>query len=309
MILQAAQPRAEALARHAVRALLYEVAVTPKPGLVDRADAGAHRDMDFFTFLDSAAALPPYFETCALAGLQAGRAERSGSFRRLDTLLEQLRGDGKLAEEKMLCATGGVNTHKGAIFLLGILTAAAGYVLGSDERGAGTPEDRAADADAGQAALARTERILLAAGRIAAPACRELEQGGESTGLVLYRTTGCTGVRGEAAAGFPSLRDYALPALRKARKEGASLNDAGVAALLELILHVEDTTLLKRCKSAEAVETERSYLRELLKTMTPAEAARRLNVRWSKRGFSAGGCADLLGAALFLRFIEDDCHV
>ena len=59
------------IARLACQALLYEVAATPKPGLVDRANSGSHKDMDFFTFQASAAALWPYFETCARIGMDS----------------------------------------------------------------------------------------------------------------------------------------------------------------------------------------------------------------------------------------------
>ena len=59
-------------ARLATQALLYEVATTPKPGLVDRENSGSHRDMDFFTFQASAAALQPYFAQCVRIGQQGG---------------------------------------------------------------------------------------------------------------------------------------------------------------------------------------------------------------------------------------------
>ncbi|HSK68925.1 MAG TPA: citrate lyase holo-[acyl-carrier protein] synthase, partial [Candidatus Limnocylindria bacterium] len=108
----------------AVRALLYELAVTPKPGLVDRANSGSHPDMDFFHFTASAAALFPYFRTCAALGMEHGATAEC--FARLTT-------EGALAEGAMLRATGGVNTHKGAIFTLGILCAAAGSLHGAGE--------------------------------------------------------------------------------------------------------------------------------------------------------------------------------
>ena len=282
------------IARCALKALLYEVSVTPKPGLVDRADCGAHRDMDFFTFLDSAAVLTPYFETCAAAGIKAAE-EGAGC----GGLLAKLRGPGQEAEKEMLRATGGVNTHKGAIFLLGLLAAAAGYCR---EEASGTCAGWKEE---------QTARILRTAGGIAAPALQDFAAAAgavkpETAGLKQYRENGCTGVRGEAAKGFPSLRDVGLPRLKKERRAGASFNDAGVAALLDLILEVEDTTLLKRCGSRETREAERTLLRKLLQEMTPVQAAAELNERWIRKGFSAGGCADLLGAACFLLFLEEE---
>ncbi len=256
--------------------------MTPKPGLVDRADSGAHRDMDFFCFLDSAAALLPYFTLCAEEGRRA--AEEGTDPERL---LSCLRGPGKDAEEAMLLATGGVNTHKGAIFLLGLLTAAAGREIAQGQRDA--------------------ESILRTAGQIAVPALRDFADpsAAGTAGMDQFLRAGCRGIRGEAADGFPSLKNCGLPVLKKALAEGKSCNDAGVEALLALILEVEDTTLIKRCGSLWAAEAEKDHLRALLREETPLQAAAQLNTRWIEKGFSAGGCADLLGAAFFLLFMEN----
>ena len=112
---------ADRVAGHACRALLYEVHIAPKPGLVDRENSGAHRDMDEFTFFDSACALYPYFRECAKKGALY-REEP-------EALFALLRMDGKLAEQRMLRATGGVNTHKGAIFSMGIFCAVMGSMM------------------------------------------------------------------------------------------------------------------------------------------------------------------------------------
>ena len=101
-------------ARLAVRALLYEVTTTPKPGLVDRRNSGSHKDMDVFTFMDSAAALYPYFEACAQTGRETAEQPAPETFAALRPL-------GCEAEGEMLDATGGVNTHKGAVFSVGIV--------------------------------------------------------------------------------------------------------------------------------------------------------------------------------------------
>ena len=111
---------ADRIASYAVEALLVEAAATPKPGLVDRANNGAHGDMDFFTFQKSAAALAPYFTEFVRAGAGEGRS--------LHTLLSELRPIGRAAESAMYARTGGVNTHKGAIFSFGVLLGAAGWI-------------------------------------------------------------------------------------------------------------------------------------------------------------------------------------
>ncbi|WP_177316761.1 triphosphoribosyl-dephospho-CoA synthase, partial [Burkholderia ubonensis] len=104
---------AERIAALAERSLLLEIETYPKPGLVSHVDAGSHADMDASTFARSAAVLRPYFAELADAGAR-------------DAEMAALRKIGLRAEHAMLAATGGVNTHRGAIFGLGLLCAAAG---------------------------------------------------------------------------------------------------------------------------------------------------------------------------------------
>ena len=147
-----AQKDAESICACAVRALLYELAATPKPGLVDRRNNGAHRDMGFCTFIDSTVALVPYFSGMAAAGMQNRNIPP-------EALLQKLRPRGISAEQEMLAATGGVNTQKGIIFSLGITCAACGYV------GLQISPAKAIDT------------ILDTAGKIAAPAAQNDFQG------------------------------------------------------------------------------------------------------------------------------------
>ena len=119
------QAQSEQIARLAVQSLLDEVCVTPKPGLVDRMDQGSHRDMDIFTFNASAAALEPYFRKCYLSGVR-DRLESAGTaFTHLQTL-------GIEAERVMRTVTQNVNTHKGAIYTLGLMCGAAGMTEKAD---------------------------------------------------------------------------------------------------------------------------------------------------------------------------------
>ena len=178
-------------AQQAQRALLYEVAITPKPGLVDRMNAGAHDDMDVFTFIDSACALREYFETCTRIGLcHRGKAERD--------CFDALRTPGLLAEAAMKRATGGVNTHKGAIFSLGIYCAALG--MGYD----GNKSDT-------MAALARCGGMTRM--RMQEELASISEGAARTFGEEIYVRRGVGGVRAEAAGGFASVREYGLPRL------------------------------------------------------------------------------------------------
>ena len=98
--------------------MLFEVSATPKPGLVDRNNSGAHKDMDFYTFVESSASLTHTFYQCALNGLKfKGKS--------LNELMDSIRPIGIEGEKRMFKATKGVNTHKGLIFSLGIISAAA----------------------------------------------------------------------------------------------------------------------------------------------------------------------------------------
>ncbi|MCL2218201.1 MAG: triphosphoribosyl-dephospho-CoA synthase, partial [Defluviitaleaceae bacterium] len=106
---------ADKMAELAVRALITEVCITPKPGLVDRANNGAHRDMNVFTFIDSALTLHGYFR--CITSLSQTHED--------DGLLLKLQPLGLQAEQDMFRVTKGVNTHKGAIFSLGLICAAA----------------------------------------------------------------------------------------------------------------------------------------------------------------------------------------
>ena len=110
---------ADRISEYAVRALLYEVAVSPKPGLVDRFNQGSHRDMDFYSFLGSAAALGPHFRNMVKIGMDTAGDTPEETFYRLQY-------EGINAEDSMYRAAGKANTHKGAIFSVGILCGAAG---------------------------------------------------------------------------------------------------------------------------------------------------------------------------------------
>lgn len=257
------------------KALIYEVLTAPKPGLVDRFSNGAHRDMDVFSFVDSAEELLPYLYFCAKNGVELRE--------RPEQLLALLRPAGLEAEKAMLEATRGVNTHKGAIFSMGLFCAAAGAC--------------------GEKASA--EDICLMAGRIAAPITADFKESDAApvtVGEKLHAAKGIAGIRGEAAAGFPSLRETAIPAMRKALEEYENINDAAVITLAALILRAEDTTFIKRCEG----RNPRPYLEiienalfsdEPIKLLTDADKI------WSKEGLSAGGCADLLSLTLFLFFL------
>ena len=117
---------AEEMVSRVERALLTEVRLTPKPGLVDIRNAGAHRDMDLASFEASTAAVAPWMEKFFIMGHDTANITP-------EQVLTMLRPVGMACETDMLEATGGVNTHRGAIFAFGLLSAAAGRLVSKGE--------------------------------------------------------------------------------------------------------------------------------------------------------------------------------
>ena len=270
-------------ARLACQALLYEVGTTPKPGLVDRENSGSHRDMDIFTFFSSSSALWPYFETCARIGRETADDPAPETFRRI-------RPAGRQAEADMLAATGGVNTHKGAIFSLGILCAAMGRLPRSFWRSS----DRLLK-----------ECAAMAHGLVEQDFGGLTEENACTVGQKLYLRHGITGIRGQVEAGFPAVSQAGLPTLKKGLSAGLSLNDAGCAALLALMTAATDTNLIAR-RSLETQKQTVSRIRGLLEgqPFPDGETLRRLDREFTEDHLSPGGSADLLAICYLLYFLE-----
>jgi triphosphoribosyl-dephospho-CoA synthase len=260
----------------AVYALLEEADLTPKPALVDRRGGGAHDDMDLGMLFSSAHALHPTFRD--LAARAYGRAPSR-------QLREELAAIGRRGEGAMLAVTGGINTHRGAIWAMGLLAAAA--VM--------TPSD-APPAD-----------IAALAGRVASFPDRYTATEA-SHGSLVTRRYGVAGARGEARRGFPHVVGVALPALRAAREAGCPERLARLDALVALIARVDDTCLLHRGGRA-ALRDAQAGARAVLAVGGNATAAGRRAVRaleaaLLRHNASPGGSADLLAAALFLDALD-----
>lgn len=273
---------ADKVCETAVRALLYEVSITPKPGLVDRTNTGAHSDMDIFTFMDSSCSLISYFRDITLRAMDFdGGADR---------LLPELRYLGRCAEEDMFASTSGVNTHKGLIFSMGIVCAALGHLYK-------------------HGLSASSDSLLGLCSEIAGSSPNELEAGakGQATyGQKAYDRYRIKGARGEAAAGFPSVRDIGLPVLMKYIHRGCPLNDAGVITLLHLIAGVDDTNMVNRSSLGKLREIQAEVLDLTVRTDDPAElieAAKALDERFIQENLSPGGSADLLALSLMVYWV------
>ena len=269
----------------AQKSLLYEVCTTPKPGLVDCNNSGSHKDMDIFTFMASSAALGDYFRECAKIGIET---------RHLDTekILPRLRFPGKLAEQAMYQATNGVNTHKGCIFSLGILCAAAGRLVATERN---------------------PQNILYVCKQIAKGITGELANKANTVGEKLYAQHGITGVRGQAEAGFPAVLQVGLPTLQKGLKQGLSLNDAGCATLLALLTATVDTNLIHRSGLPQQQAISAQIAELLEKDIFPAkEILEVLDRQFIETNLSPGGSADLLALTYFLHFLlidKNPCNI
>ena len=268
----------------AVKSMLCELAATPKPGLVDRHNSGAHDDMDFFTFLGSATALAPYFADFARIGAEMSHAAP-------DETMPPLREKGLAAERAMFAATGGVNTHKGMIFSLGLICGAAGRIFARGERVA--PED-----------------ICETAAGICAGVCREAfvrikAASSPTKGERVYAAHGLKGVRGEAEGGFRSVLDVSLPRYRACAESGLCVNDALVQTLLHLVASVQDTNIISRhdmSAAAYAMERAESALsRGGMLTPEGRADIEQMDRDFIDRHISPGGSADLLAITYFLR--------
>lgn len=268
------------IASQAVRALLYEVCVTPKPGLVDRANNGSHKDMDIFTFIDSIAALLPYFHQAVSIGQETAAVLPQETFRRL-------RRAGLAAERAMFLATRGANTHKGAIFSLGIVCAAAGR-LWKPEEPWGSPETVLAE-------CAAISKEAIEQDLAAIP-----HQDTKTNGQQIFLAHGLRGVRGEFANGLPSVSKVGLPAFCAALESGATLEEAGTAALIRLIAQVNDTNLIARGGLVGQQWAARAAAFE--GPIPDRETLEKLDRDFIHRNLSPGGCADLLAIIYFLYF-------
>ena len=272
---------AHRIARLAVRSLYHELALFPKPGLVSFRDNGAHLDMNASTFVRSLFSLRGYFVAIAEAGMRdAGFAE-----------LQQL---GIAAESRMLRATRGINTHRGAIFTHGILAAAAGCAAACNI----APSDE----NLREIVMERWSRDLraIAVASAATP----------SHGQLMAARHGATGARGEALLGFPTVFEIALPGLRSALHRGADMHHALLHTFFVLLAETADTNVLFR-SGAEGLRFIQIQAEEFLErgsVFQPGwhERAESLHRQCSAKNLSPGGCADLLAAAWFVHQLQID---
>jgi triphosphoribosyl-dephospho-CoA synthase len=262
------------VARTAIRCLYAELTLYPKPGLVSLVDNGSHTDMDAGTFMRSMFALRHYFAHICRAGIEGAR------FGRLKEL-------GIEAEARMLRATRGINTHRGAIFSLGLLCAAAG---------------RAAAQSMPLSPGTLRAVLLISWGESLSAHTSTADM--QSHGLRAARLHNASGAREEAALGFPSVFEAGLPALKQSLAEGRGIYRARIDALFALMARMSDTNVYHRAGTAGAAMVREQARRFVERGGTAhpqwKDAALACHQLFVAHRVSPGGAADLLAASCFV---------
>ncbi|MGY0569828.1 triphosphoribosyl-dephospho-CoA synthase CitG [Bradyrhizobium sp. RDM12] len=271
----------DATAEYADQALLTELMLTPKPGLVDRRNSGAHRDMNIDTFLASARAIAPWWSRFVALGYSSAHVSAGAA-------LPLVRPTGVLCEQAMFRATSGVNTHKGAIFSLGLLCFSAGRL---QARGTEVTRKRLCG-EVAHICVGLVDREL----NRTAPT--------QTAGERVFRRFGFAGARGEAASGFATVRTAALPVYDRVREDGLDEGTALLHVLLHLLAVNNDTNLISRGGLA-GLDYVQAYARRLLRdggVLAPGgvEKMALFDDALIAGHLSPGGTADLLGLTWFL---------
>ncbi|MDN4494365.1 triphosphoribosyl-dephospho-CoA synthase [Ureibacillus aquaedulcis] len=253
------------LADLAVASLIEEVSLTPKPGLVDQKDQGSHEDLNYSMMVKSANCLHNTFYEMARVAYR----EKPSQY-----LREKIGEIGRRGEKAMYQVTNGVNTHKGAIWSLGLLTAAAA----SHKEACG-------------------ELVLcFTAGEIAKFEDRFIPSQ-ITNGIKAINRYGVNGAKVEAQLAFPHIREISLPIFK------SSLNNFGyevakLRSFLALMANLDDTCLLHR-GGIEGLDYAKQYAGIVLESGDLNEL-QTMNEEFKKRRLSPGGSADLLAATIYL---------
>ncbi|MGV6846001.1 MAG: triphosphoribosyl-dephospho-CoA synthase [Lutibacter sp.] len=275
----------QAICEMANKAILYEVSVTPKPGLVDFEDSGAHSDMNYFTFLNSCAAITPFWlEIGTLAFNYNGDLEKA---------LPEIRKIGIRAENKMLFATNNANTHKGLIFIMGLSVFAIikslienNYIFES---------------------TFFRNKVQKIAKNLIEKELKLSNNKSNSHGEITYQKFGLkgAGARYQAENGFPVIFEKALPFLNnnlnnEILQDKEALNGILKKTLLLIIANVNDSNVLYRNSSEAENLKKKAYL-----TFQNKMDYKELCEFCKEKNLSPGGSADLLALSIFLYFIQN----
>lgn len=286
------------IAHLATQALQAELDTTPKPGLVDKDNNGAHRDMDYALMQRSIDTLHPYFVQLARLGFA-------------DTLPTHtaIRDIGIEAEKAMLSATNGVNTHKGALFSMGLAVVAAAH---EERKIAANEEQILKERNGGEDVLVSLQTTIKA---LAASFPDTNGTHGSKAKLLSKGTTAIKGALDNAREGYEKLFAEWLPFYIERRKE----HDAYTLhkTLLRIMCDLDDTNVIYRTDLATAEEVKqeaRALLDSFSKAHTAEDKEKRIaaellalkdmDKRYTARNISPGGAADMLSLTIFIGSIQ-----
>ena len=272
-----------------IESMTYEVMAAPKPGLVDRFNSGAHKDMDIFTFIDSIMSLRNYFYDITKLGFEFNKEDYR-------LLMEGIRPLGIEAEKSMFKASNGVNTHKGLIFLMGILAAGAGNLYG-----------RSMDIS--------PENISLVTKKMTRGISEELQKPGQVDKLTygerIFKEYNILGIRGEVEEGLPTVINVSLPVYTKLMEDPKITHNAAmVHTLLHLISLVDDINILGR-HGMDTLDYVRKRAKQALQfggylTTKGKNYVKYMDMDFIDRHISPGGAADLLAVTILLYLLREE---
>lgn len=269
----------------ALCSMLYEVSVSPSPGLVSPISRGAHEDMDFFTFLKSTSSIAYYLPLFVQIGIDYD-----------NDILKRIRKIGVKAENNMFKATCGVNTQKGLLFLIGIICASAGVCVKK-----GVTLNR----------FNISKECSYICKDIVKNELINVDKSKKLTnGESIFLKYGIQGIRGEVERGIPTVLEYGLPALEDALNQNLHIKDALSHSLINIMTAVEDTTVINRC-GISGLERMRNLAKEAvrlggMKTKDGRDYIKYMEDVFVRENISPGGAADILAVTLFIYELEKE---
>jgi len=259
----------------AQQAILFEISLSPKPGLVDKFSNGSHADMNYQTFIDSTAAISPWFAELVREGY-------SFSDSNLTKALPLIRNIGLRMESAMYNETQNINTQKGIIFLMGLSLFACGKLFSQSD----------------QFAIEEFRNIIRGV-------CKDLvtkeltdTKSVKSHGEDIFHQYGFGGARGEAESGFATVLDVGLPQLSGV----AELNDEdAMKCFLSIAANNNDTNILYRSNS-DVLENFKKLCKKAVADFNDQSYSAVIGF-CKKENISPGGSADLLAVTIFVHSV------
>ncbi|WP_373897492.1 triphosphoribosyl-dephospho-CoA synthase CitG [Haloimpatiens sp. FM7315] len=274
------------LGSFAIKSMLYEVSAFPKPGLVTPLSKGAHRDMDYFTFIDS---------TCALLKTMIKFSECGFQSKNEKEIFKEARNIGKVGDLDMVKSTKGVNTHRGMIFLMGVSLGAVAKTL-YENKSFIEIEDTIKNMTKGLVDKDLYKGIKLKS------------EENLTYGEVLYKKYGITGIRGEVEKGIPIVFRHSLRCYEKNRD--LNNNDRLIDTLINIMTVCEDTNIIHRhnLETLKYMQSKAKYIVELggMRKEGGRKAIRDLNDEFIEKNISPGGSADILALTVFFSLVKEN---